>query len=49
MADKKEKKPAPYKPGKMCPKCGRRMAEHSSRFSCGNCHYTEFKGHDKKG
>lgn len=46
MADKKseKKKIAAYKPGKMCPKCGRRMAEHENRFACGNCAYTEFKG-----
>ena len=48
MADeksqKKEKKEfKQYKPGKMCPKCGSRMAEHADRYSCGRCGYTEFK------
>jgi small subunit ribosomal protein S27Ae len=45
MAEKKKekKKVAPYKPGRICPKCGKRMAEHQNRFSCGNCTYTEFK------
>jgi len=29
-----------------CPKCGSGvfMAEHKNRFTCGKCHYTEFKG-----
>ncbi|MCL4403612.1 MAG: 30S ribosomal protein S27ae [Candidatus Marsarchaeota archaeon] len=47
MADKKEKekKPKEYKPGKMCPKCGSKMADHKNRLSCGKCGYTEFK-HD---
>ncbi len=48
MAEKKAKKVAPYKTGKGCPKCGRRLAEHSDRFSCGHCGYTEFKGHAKQ-
>ena len=28
-----------------CPKCGPGvfMAEHTNRFTCGRCHYTEFK------
>lgn len=28
-----------------CPRCGRGfiMAEHNDRYTCGNCHYTEFK------
>ncbi|MEM0457074.1 MAG: 30S ribosomal protein S27ae [Nitrososphaerota archaeon] len=28
-----------------CPKCGKGyiMAEHADRYTCGNCHYTEFK------
>lgn len=45
MADKKEKKKefAPYKPGRGCPKCQSRMAEHSDRYACGKCGYTEFK------
>ena len=43
MADKKEKKAKAYKQGKMCPKCNSRMAEHSDRYSCGKCSYTEFK------
>lgn len=44
MADKKEtKKAGPYKPGRMCPKCNSRMADHTDRYSCGRCGYTEFK------
>ncbi len=48
MAEKqnqKEKEIAfKYKPAsKFCPKCGSRMAEHKDRFTCGKCHYTEFK------
>ncbi len=31
---------------KSCPKCGQGvfMANHSNRWFCGRCHYTEFKG-----
>ncbi len=52
MADKKddkkkEKKASEYKPGKMCPKCGSRMADHADRYSCGKCGYTEFKSQGK--
>ena len=46
MSDKKEKakkSPEPYKPGRQCPKCYSRMADHADRFSCGKCGYTEFK------
>ncbi len=47
MADKKEtgheKKFKEYKQSKACPKCGSRMAEHSDRYACGKCGYTEFK------
>ncbi|MEM3399926.1 MAG: 30S ribosomal protein S27ae [Candidatus Micrarchaeia archaeon] len=49
MADekgsKKEKKIAPYKKRRSCPKCGAgvRLAEHEDRFSCGKCGYTEKK------
>lgn len=44
MAEKKEGKGIkPYKPGKMCPKCNSRMAEHVDRYSCGKCGYTEFR------
>lgn len=32
-----------YKPGRTCPKCGSRMAEHADRNSCGKCGYAEFK------
>jgi small subunit ribosomal protein S27Ae len=34
---------------KHCPKCGPAvfLAEHSNRFSCGKCGYTEFKGGSK--
>ena len=42
-AEKKKKTFEAYKPGRMCPKCGKRMAEHQDRFACGNCGYTEFK------
>lgn len=45
--EKKAKKVEAYTPGKQCPKCGRRLAEHAERFSCGNCGYTEFKAHNK--
>lgn len=55
MADAKpaEKKAAkktfkPYKPGKMCQKCGARMADHQNRMSCGKCGYTEYKTAAKK-
>ncbi|MGC8547676.1 MAG: 30S ribosomal protein S27ae [Candidatus Micrarchaeia archaeon] len=41
---KEEKKIKAYKPAvKFCPKCGSRMAEHSDRFTCGKCGYTEWK------
>lgn len=45
MPDKKEKKKefAPYKAGRECPKCQARMADHSDRYACGKCGYTEFK------
>ena len=45
MAEKKEKakKKAQYKPGRQCPKCNSRMAEHADRLACGKCGYTEFK------
>lgn len=52
MADAKpkEKKKAikAYKSGRQCPKCGRRMAEHKNRFSCGKCGYAEFVTAEKK-
>jgi small subunit ribosomal protein S27Ae len=28
---------------KVCPKCGRFMAEHKDRYHCGYCGYIEFK------
>lgn len=33
-----------------CPRCekGTYMAEHSDRFACGRCGYTEFKRKGKK-
>ncbi|MGD0729484.1 MAG: 30S ribosomal protein S27ae [Candidatus Micrarchaeaceae archaeon] len=45
MAEKKEKtkKIQSYKPGRQCPKCDSRMADHADRFTCGKCGYTEFK------
>ena len=55
MAEKKEKEAGKkkqfkaYKPGKMCPKCGSKMAEHTDRYSCGKCGYTEFKSQKKSG
>lgn len=39
----KKKEFVKFKPNKMCPKCNSRMAEHSDRFTCGKCAYTEFK------
>lgn len=40
---KKKKTFSAYAPGRMCPKCGKRMGEHKDRFSCGGCGYAEFK------
>lgn len=45
---KKPKVIKPYKPAKLCQKCGLRMAEHSDRFTCGKCSYTEFKKQEDK-
>lgn len=45
--EKKEKKIKEYKPGKQCPKCNSRMADHSDRLACGKCGYTEFKSQKK--
>ncbi|WP_231433965.1 30S ribosomal protein S27ae [Candidatus Nanopusillus massiliensis] len=28
---------------KICPRCGRFMAEHEDRYHCGYCGYREFK------
>ncbi len=47
--EKKEKKVTAYKPGKQCPKCGSRLADHKNRRSCGKCGYTEFKPHNGEG
>jgi small subunit ribosomal protein S27Ae len=53
MAEEKPKKEKKreikiYKPAsKFCPKCGSRMADHSDRYACGKCNYTEWK--EKKG
>ncbi len=35
---------------KQCPRCekGTYMAEHSNRFACGRCGYTEFKRREKE-
>ncbi len=41
--EKKAKKPEAYAPGKSCPKCGSRLADHHDRSTCGKCGYTEFK------
>ncbi|MCS7136002.1 MAG: 30S ribosomal protein S27ae [Nitrososphaerota archaeon] len=32
-----------------CPRCGKGyvMANHADRYTCGNCHYTEFKRKDE--
>jgi small subunit ribosomal protein S27Ae len=46
-AGKSKKDVKVYKPGRSCPKCGSRMAEHSDRFTCGKCGYTEFKKQGK--
>jgi small subunit ribosomal protein S27Ae len=45
MADDKKtkKKVKEYKPGKSCPKCGSRLADHEDRMTCGKCGYTEWK------
>ncbi len=51
MAEEKPKAKAkknakPYKAGaRYCPKCGPgvRLAEHSNRWACGKCKYTEMK------
>lgn len=52
-AKKGKKQGVPYikegdklvKKNKECPKCGAGvfMADHKDRWSCGRCHYTEFK------
>jgi ribosomal protein S27AE len=41
--EKAKKQFKPYKPGKQCPKCGSRMAEHSDRNTCGKCGYMEIR------
>ncbi len=45
MAEEKaaKKEIKPYVAPKECPKCGSRMANHSDRYTCGKCGYTEFK------
>ena len=42
---KKERITKPYKPAKVCPKCGPgiHLAEHANRRSCGKCGYFEKK------
>ncbi len=40
---KQKKAPEAYKQGRQCPKCYSRMADHSDRYACGKCGYTEFK------
>lgn len=34
---------------RFCPRCGQGffMADHEDRYTCGKCHYTEFKGSEK--
>ncbi|MGB9732636.1 MAG: 30S ribosomal protein S27ae [Candidatus Micrarchaeia archaeon] len=46
--EKGKKEFKPYKPGKFCPKCGSRMAEHEDRYTCGKCGYTEWKRSSKE-
>ncbi len=41
--EKPKKNFEPYKPGRSCPKCGSRLADHSDRVTCGKCGYTEIK------
>ena len=43
MAKEEKKARKQYKPGKMCPKCNSRLADHKDRYACGKCAYTEFK------
>ncbi|MEM3412126.1 MAG: 30S ribosomal protein S27ae [archaeon] len=44
MAEK-TKKIKKYEKKKICPKCGEgtNLAEHSDRWHCGKCGYTEWK------
>jgi len=48
MAEEKREEFKPYKPSKLCPKCGSRMAEHEDRYTCGKCGYTEWKRAKKR-
>jgi ribosomal protein S27AE len=45
MVEKEAKKKniKPYVAGRSCPKCGARLANHSDRYTCGKCRYTEWK------
>lgn len=45
---KKEKQVRKYRQLKACTKCGCGMGEHSDRFTCGHCGYTEFKSQKQK-
>jgi small subunit ribosomal protein S27Ae len=47
--EKGKKEFKPYKPGRLCPKCGSRMAEHEDRYTCGKCGYTEWKRPKQEG
>ncbi len=47
--EKAKKNVKAYRQGRSCPKCGSRMAEHSDRFTCGKCSYTEWKKQVKEG
>jgi len=46
---KPKKQVKPYKPGRLCPKCGPgvHLAEHADRLSCGRCGYFEKKAPKK--
>lgn len=46
--EKKKKQFSAYKPGKMCPKCGSRLAAHKDRLACGKCGYSEFESSKKQ-
>jgi small subunit ribosomal protein S27Ae len=44
MAGKDSKKNVKaYIPGRLCPKCKSKLADHKDRHTCGRCGYTEWK------